>query len=293
LRRLELSVHGIPGEMEWKGLGWRFAPDRFAGVSREGRLEMLGLVEWQRIHEKQETEPLCDWLIDVAFGSSEPDVRIRALEIHAERSPRGHGLDVLTKPDYRPAFARAFDVPTILHDRSVGDYLREVLRKDVVLPDAGKDLIEALLRAVGRPAEIPEGLRQAALDFLEKQAATPAWRDVVVPGLAGLGKQDHDLAERCGRLAARLRPPPPPPRPRHPKDDSGGDEDSEEVPLAQPVDQARLYAEKAKIAEQLGRELQEQCLLISFGAGSPQEKTAEIMKLQDAFQKRIQELYGA
>jgi hypothetical protein len=285
LRRLELSVHGMPGEQEWKGLGWRFAPDRFDGVSHEGRLELLKLVDQQRIHEKEETEPLSDWLIDVVFGGAEPDVRRRAMEIYEDRAPRGHADGLLQKGRCLDGLAAAFLAPTILDDRNVADFIEGQFRKDGVLPEHGKGLIEALLRAVGRPQEVPDRLRRAAVDFLEKQAAAPAWRDVVAAGLAGLAEGSHDLAERCGRLAKRLKPPPPPP--------DAQEDDGDEAAPAKPPASVQDYAEKAKIAEQLGRELQEQCLLISFGAGSPQEKTAEIMKLQDAFQKRIKELYGA
>jgi hypothetical protein len=281
LRRLELSVHGIPDEQEWKALPWTFAPERFAGVSREGRLELLDLVEHQRIHAKESTEPLCDWLLEVAFGSSEPDVRLRALDVHKERSPRGHGLSLLRKPEFEPLLAREFDAPTILREKPALEFLEAVLRTSVVLADGGENLVDALLRALGRPAEIPERLRDAALKFLEKQAEHPRWRGYVAAGLQELGhRKGIENADRLLRLAERLDPPPP-------------EKGDLPVPEPDPADVAKAYEAKAKEAEKLGRELQEQCLLISFGSGSPEDKTREIMKLQDAFQKRIKELYGA
>ena len=146
--------------------------------------------------------------------------------------------------------------------------------------------------AVGRTGEVPDRLRRSALDFLERLSEAPEWRDAVAQGMRSLaGRKDLDHAERCGRIAAELAPPPPRPPPG-----PGGEEEEDGLPRPvdpPPRDLAQDYAEKAKIAEQMGRELQEQCLLISFGAGSPEEKTREIMKLQDAFQKKIKELYGS
>ena len=290
LRRLELSVHGIPDEQEWKALPWTFAPERFAGVSKEGRLELLELADQQRIHAKATTEPLCDWVLEVAFGTSEPEVRLKAFDIHQERSPRGHGLELLRKPEFLPAVARVFDAPEILRDGQALEFIEDLLQKGDPLDEAGKGLVEALLGALGRPAEVPARLRDAALQFLEKQAAQPRWRDVVADGLAELAKRKElENADRFGRLASRIKPPPPKP-PRvdpGPRPDPMGEDDPE------PVDPAAEYAEKAKIAEQLGRELQEKVMLISFGSGSPEEKTREVMKLQDAFQKKIKALYGA
>lgn len=285
LRRLELSVHGIPDEQEWKSLPWSFAPERFAGATREGRLELLDLVEHQRIHAKESTEPLCDWLVEIMLGGTEPEVRIRAFDVHEERSPSRHGCDLIQRGAHLVGFARLLDEPALLQDRNAADFADEVLRHAKSVPAEGKELLETLIRAVGRSGELPDRLRRSALDLLERIGATPAWRDAVADGLGSLAtRMDLDHAERCGRIAARLRPPPPPP-PKPP--------DEEELPPAPPADPAADYAAKAKLAEQMGRELQEQCLLISFGPGSPEEKTREIMKLQDAFQKRIKALYGA
>ena len=49
---------------------------------------------------------------------------------------------------------------------------------------------------------------------------------------------------------------------------------------------------KQKEAERLGKELQEAALKISFGPGSPEEKTRTIMQLQEEFQTKIKRLYG-
>ena len=49
---------------------------------------------------------------------------------------------------------------------------------------------------------------------------------------------------------------------------------------------------KQQEAERLGKELQEAAMRISFGPGTPEEKTREIMRLQEAFQAKIKSLYG-
>jgi hypothetical protein len=108
-------------------------------------------------------------------------------------------------------------------------------------------------------------------------------REPCDPAAAEVEEFVEALRARGGheRLLAKLRPEPEPQPEPSP------------VPVAVPSPIADDYARKAKEAERLGKELQEAAMRISFGPGSPEEKTREIMRLQAEFQERVRKLYGA
>jgi hypothetical protein len=139
------------------------------------------------------------------------------------------------------------------------------LSRAAVEREAGpwKLFLESVARAL-RAGEHEEFLRELLREPCDPEAAEV---DEFVEALRARGGHE--------RLLAKLRPEPPP------------------IAVATPSPIADDSARKAKEAERLGKELQEAAMRISFGPGSPEEKTREIMRLQAEFQERVRKLYGA
>lgn len=86
LRRLRLSVHGLPDESDWPALPDDFVPSRFDAANEEGRRELLRVAEQQLIHRSP--EPVARFLLAVALGAYDTATRIEARRLFDERAPR-------------------------------------------------------------------------------------------------------------------------------------------------------------------------------------------------------------
>lgn len=314
LRRLELSAYGIPEEQRWNELPLDFAPAKYAALADDaGRRELLKVVEHQLIHRDSGSEPdrgLGRLLLDIALRPGDPELRSEAMSMYAERMHRESFL--LRKPTVEKAYGPLSEfVPlatAALRDAAVmkdprflnffAGLFDDPKPEDAAMlaaeGDAGRALIRALLDFAGAaPGETRQvNLRRDVIRFLEKVGTHPLWRDEVVMGLDALhSRSGFDLQSECDRVARILRPVPPRQNPdRH--DDPRGDEapyPEPPPPTAEVID----YAEKGRIAQQMGAELQLAIMNLMAGPKSPEEKMAEATRMSQEYQAKIKALYTA
>lgn len=304
VRRLELSAHGIPEELEWNKLALDFVPSRFQAADSTGQLELLKVVEHQLIHKTTE-EPdagLLRLLLETALRPSfGPAVRSQALEVYQDRS-RHSDFPLKTKEVER-AFGPLPEFLALLPDalRSVKtqanpsflDFLAGVFsrpeRSDLALLTAdekiGRSLIGAILEVVEAGA-LGHRLGQNLVRFLEHVGGHGFWRAEVC---AGLDRVSGDLKPECERVLREIRPPEPDrpelddaPRPQR------GPHRVRPVVAPPTVD----YAEKGRIAQQMGVELQAAMARLMAGPASPEEKMREATRMSQEYQAKIKELYN-
>lgn len=313
LRRLELSAYGIPEEGTWNEIPLDFAPRKYPTLDDAGRRELLKLVEHQLIHRSGDDPDrgLGRLLLEIALRPGDPELRSEAMGMYADRMHRDPFL--LRKPDVEKAFGPFSEfVPLVagllrdsrmLEDARFLNFLAGQLdspRADDAAMiagegEAGRDLIRALLDFAGSSSDETRhrNLRMDAIRFLEKVGGHEVWRDEVLLGLEALQKRPgYDLESEAGRVARILRPPPPARKPAwegHPKDDPG--EDIPEPPAPDPavVD----YAEKGRIAQKMGAELQAAIFQLMAGPASPEEKMREATRMSEEYQARIKALYNS
>lgn len=276
LRTLRLSAHGLPDESEWSKLPDDFVPSRFEAAAPATRLQLLRVADEQLIHRKPES--VARFLLDVALGPYDPPLRIEALRLFDDRAPRELGHPTMS-PALLPKVTSILREPLLRKDRKFLDLLHDLLRNFKGPADEAFAL--ALLEVAADQGEGGSyyNLRMDAVRLLGHVGG-----ESVIPGLRKLrDTKGFDLVSECERALEKLAPPmPEPPPPPGPESVS-----APPPPLANP------WIAKQEEAQRLGRELQEAAMRISFGPGSPEEKTREIMRLQEAFQAKIKSLYGA
>ena len=288
LRRLKLSAHGLPDEPEWPGLPSEFVPERFGTATAAGRLALLRVAEQQLIHGEHPS--LVPFLLRAALGPHEAEARIEALRIWSERGGRPFRLtranvDGPIRP-FLESLASALVDDAVLGDRPFREFLTELLEhpSDEAARDVASEevdpFVRALLACAGKGPHDP--LRHWAIQFAGKLGAHDRWRKEVVAGLERLASSLTGNLSASAKNALRDLAQPTPETP---------------VRVARPIapvaPAADVYAGKAREAERLGKELQEAAMRISFGPGSPEEKTREVLRLQAEFQERVRKLYGA
>jgi hypothetical protein len=304
VRRMELSAHGIPEELEWNKLALDFVPSRFPDADSTGRLELLKVVEHQLIHKKTD-EPdagLLRLLLETALRPSfGPAVRAQALEIHQERAR--HTDFPLKKKEVERAFGPLPDFLALLPDalRSVKtqadphflDFLAAVFsrpeRSDLALLTADEKTGHALIGAILDVLDVGalgHRLGQNLVRFLEHVGAHDLWRAEVC---SGLDRVSGDLKPDCERVLRQILPPEPDrpelddaPRPER------GPHRVHPVVAPPPVD----YAEKGRIAQQMGFELQAAMAQLMAGPASPEEKMRVATRMSEEYQAKIKALYN-
>ncbi|HYE99507.1 MAG TPA: hypothetical protein VEJ18_11380, partial [Planctomycetota bacterium] len=265
LRRLQLAEHGLPEERHWPSLPLDTAPSRFAGATEAGRRELLALAN-QQLLEHPDAEILLVFLRDVAFGPWPPELRLEAARIHDDRSRAGWTF----APERTAGLIAALQDPAIYRDDRFRSILSSMLEGTSDDPNLAKACLDLAERG---DADI--NLRREALAFAVRGQGSRVLERLRALKCDGAVRSDRD------RFLRQLEPPV-----REP-------EASRSVPpVSRPSPGPDVYAAKAREAERLGRELQEACLKISFGPLSPEDKTREIMRLQDEFRARIQAIYG-
>lgn len=322
LRRLRLSIHGIPEESRWDALPGDFVASRFASVDDVGRGELLKLAEHQLIHAPGGVpdQGLLRFLLATALRPGDPGIRLEALHIHQERAPRGSGQFALDPRAVEHAFGgfagfvallpAVLDDASMLSDRVAARFLNELLADPT--PANAKSLTKALeqigdpgialvrgaisLVASKRSVHDDDRLRRAALRWLAKMGAHPTWRDEVVAALADiLADPTFDLSVEGGYalrdIRATIPVPPPSPPPRSGTGIGTGASGTSDAPATPGTSDG--YAEKYQVAQRLGRELQEAMALLMAGPASVEEKMREGTRLSEEFQARVKELYGA
>nr|MBA3847861.1 hypothetical protein [Planctomycetota bacterium] len=188
-----------------------------------------------------------------------------------------------------------------LHDERalraiVEGMLDQVAAVDLLLSDeaAARELVSALIATVASAATDDDGelagLATRSLTLLATIGTRPAWHDAIVDGLRSLrGQVGARLASVVETHLRRLAPPPedksPADKPRQPEPAS--------ATTTAPGADAKPWVAKQHEAERLGRELQETCMRIMLGTGTPEEKTREAMRVQAEFQAAVKALYGA
>jgi hypothetical protein len=158
--------------------------------------------------------------------------------------------------------------------------------------EAGEALIQALLEFAGAmPGETRQvNLRRDVIRYLEKAGTHKAWKKDVIAALDKLqSRPGFDLESECSRVVRTLRPVKPARAPKvthHPKE---GNEPLLEPPPPDPsvID----YAEKGRIAQQMGADLQQSILNLMAGDGTPEEKMAEATRMSAEYQAKIKALY--
>jgi hypothetical protein len=312
LRRLELSVHGIPEEVDWHKLPLDFVPSRFAGASPEGRREFLKLVEQQLIHKRTD-EPdreLFRLLLETALAPGDRALRTQAMGIYKDRARPD--TFPLRKTDVKRSFgpfseflplltAALEDHAATLEDPARVDFL-EALFRDAGPGDAaaiaaegpsGLDLMRALVAVAGARSEDPRQskLRRQILRYLTEIGGHEAWRDELANRLDALrGKAGYDLVADCERALQGLRPPVPrPDTPSRAPRKGPAKKAAKEPPPAE----ENPYAAKQRIAEQMGKDLQTAIATLMAGPKTPEEKMREATRMSEEFQANIKKLYGA
>jgi hypothetical protein len=298
LRTLRLSVHGLPDPSEWPALPDEFVPSHFAQASDEGRRHLLEAAEQQLIHRQPAS--VARFLLQAAFGPYPASLRREALRLYQERAPReirslalrpgSVGTAFGSMAAFLPGLAGALRDPAVLGDRGYVDFLRELLRERdlaaVGAEESAADLVGALVEVALRQGGSGnlQNLQKEGLAFLGELGGLARWRDPVVSGLGKLlAEPAFELRGEAERWLRRFDPPKPPADPPR----SGASSAAAGPPVENP------WVAKQREAERLGRELQEAAMKISFGAGSPDEKTQAILKLQDEFRAKIKALYGS
>ncbi len=315
LRRLELSAYGIPEESAWNEVPLDFAVDRIRGVDAAGQAEYLKLIEHQLIHRKDGVPPdpgLLRALLQVALRPGDGAVRREALGIFAERA-RNDSFP-FRRAEVEQAFGPVSEflplVTGLLRDRELLneprflnflDGLFESPQEDgaaliAAEGEAGKDLITALLDFAAEPSPDTRrnNVRRTALRFLEKVGGHKAWKKEVVQVLEALQKKPgYDLASECSRIAGILHPPKPP-KPAHPRRAPHPKEEGEPLPEPPGPEPAVVdYAEKGRIAQQMGAELQAAIFKLMAGAATPEEKMREATRMSEEYQAKIKALYNS
>jgi hypothetical protein len=304
LRTLRLSLHGLPDESEWPQLPDDFVPSRFGSATGEGRRQLLRAAEQQLIHRQPES--VARFLLTVAFGPYDVATRIQAIELFGERAPREiQRLPLKPGPigrifgsmgSFLPGFASALSEPALLGSAGFRDFLGELIRDRDAAAIAGEpaagDLVPALLGLAGMKGEGGHfhNLRMDAIRLLGDLGGDSRWRKPVASGLRTLlDQRGFDLGAECERALGLIDPAPVPgPPPAAP----GARVPRPTRPGPAPLPVENPWAAKQLEAERLGKELQEAALKISFGPGSPEEKTRAVMQLQEEFQAKIKSLYG-
>ena len=306
VRRLELSAYGIPDELEWKDLPLDFVPPRFPNADSTGRLELLKVVEFQLIHKKTD-EPdagLLRLLLGTALQPGfDPAVRNAALEIYQDRAR--HPDFQLKKKEVERSFGPFPVFLALLPDalRSVKtqagpsllDFLAALFgrpeRTDLALLTAeekvGHALIGAMLEVVETGA-LGHRLGQNLVRFLEHVGAHDPWRAEVVAVLDRVRQTPGaDLASECERAVKHLRPP----ETDRPELDDAPRAPRKVQPVAAPPPAVVDYAEKGRIAQQMGIELQAAMARLMAGPASPEEKMREATRMSEEYQAKIKALY--
>jgi hypothetical protein len=312
VRRLELSAHGLPEESEWKNLPADFIPSRFREASVESRREFLKVVDHQIVHHPG-TDPdpaLFRFLVDAALRSGDAEVRIEAMRIHADRARGKFERFPLRRdavehaygpfPKFLEVLADALrDAPKIEDDGFLG-FLSTVFGEPkpgdgamiAAEGEAGRALIEAMLAVVAAPpSDATRRLRQNILRHLEHSGTHESWRDAVVQALDRLrAAKGWDLSSEGERLLQRIRPA----KPDRPE---GNDEPREVSRHSHPVKPVTAppvvdYAEKGRIAQKMGAELQAAIFVLMAGPGTPEDKMREATRMSEEYQAKIKALYN-
>ncbi len=275
LRALRCSVHGLPDEPEWPKLPAGFVPERFVAATAEGRQALLRVAEQQLIHGEHPS--LLRFLLEAALGPHEAEARIGAMKIWSERGGRAFHLDrEHAAGPFLRSVAAALTDDAVLCDRPFRAFLSGLLEhpSEEAARAADGSFVRALLACAGRESD--DRLRHRAIQWVGRLGAEDRWRGEAVAGLERLAASlSGSLAASAKNALRELRPPLP------------------EMPVPRPVRGVPdEHAAKAKEAERLGKELQEAALRISFGPGTPEEKTREVMRLQAEFQDRLRKLYA-
>jgi hypothetical protein len=305
VRRLELSAHGIPEELEWNKLALDFVPSRFPDADPTGRLELLKVAEHQLIH-KTTDEPdarLLRLLLETALRPSfGPAVRSRALEIYQDRAR--HSDVQLKSKDVERTFGPTPEFLALLPDALRGvktqadprflDFLAVVFNRpeksDLALltadENAGHALIGAILEVVEAGA-LGHRLGQNLVRFLEHVGAHDLWRAEVV---ARLDRVSGHLKSECERVVKQLRPP----ETDRPELDDAPRAPRRVKPIVAPPPLSAVvdYAEKGRIAQRMGLELQTAMAQLMAGPASPEEKMREATRMSEEYQAKIKALYS-
>jgi hypothetical protein len=314
LRRLQLSAYGIPEESDWDKLPLDFVPARFDGVDPAGQGELLKVAEHQLIHKKGD-EPdaaLLRFLLRAALKAGDHEVREEALHVYSERAPGSSREFLLKREEVERTFGSFSEFIQLLPAalREAAEPLAVDVRPSDLLdrlfsrPDAsdaallagegeaGHAVVQALLIVAGaRSDNTPQkNFRRTVFQYLAQVGAQGNWRDEVIEALDRLrAAPEFDLVSECERALRQIRPPEAPksrPHRPHPRD-------VEPVVSSEPtpVPPENPYVAKQKIAERMGKELQQAIFGIMAGPASPEEKMREATRLSEEFQAKIKDLY--
>lgn len=314
VRRLELSEYGIPEESEWDQVPLDFAAKRFPKADADGQRELLKLVEHQLIHKKtEEPDPgLARLLLDVALRPGDAKIRCEAMEMRADRI-RGHCFPLRKKDveeaygsfsKFLPLVADLLTDDEVLQDSRFLEFLSELFEEPkpadaaalAAEGKAGLALIRGMLEFAGAAAGESNqiNVRRRILRYLEKAAAEKDLRDKIVEGLEELSsKSGFDLESEVSRILPPLRPveAPKPVKPKKGASKKKGDATPEPAPTPQPV--VVDYAEKGRIAQKMGLDLQQAIVKLMAGPASPEEKMREATRMSEEYQAKIKALYNA
>jgi hypothetical protein len=288
LRRLELAAFGLPEESEWSQLPETFVLARFRKASREEQRELLKIADHQLVHHKEETQSyLLPLLLEVALRPGDPELRVLAMAMHADRARGPFGRFALRREAVEHGYGSYEGflklLPGALRDPGGAlDFLGELFGQPrpgdaeelAAAGEPGRAVIRAMLDLIGGPEEPgTQDLRRRVLRHLERSGRHPTWREEVA---AGLDRVAPDLRAEAARIRSVFRPEPPPAPPPDP------------APEPPAVD----WAAKQRTAEKLSAELQEEIIRIMAGSGTPDEKARETMRLSREFQARMKDLYA-
>ena len=165
-----------------------------------------------------------------------------------------------------------------------------------MMTKAGLALIRAMLELAGAAAVDSHqvNLRRRILRYLEKAAAEKDLRDTIVEGLEELqSTSGFDLESEVSRILPQVRPveAPKPAKPTKAPPRKKGAATPSPSPSPQPV--VVDYAEKGRIAQQMGLDLQQAIVNLMAGTSSPEEKMREATRMSEEYQAKIKALYNA
>jgi hypothetical protein len=305
IRRMELSAYGIPEELEWKDLALDFVPARFAEADSTGHLELLNVVDYQLIHRTTDDADagLLRLLLETALRPSfGPAVRAKALEIYRDRCR--HSDFPLKPKEVERSFGPFPEFLALLPDVLRGvksqahphllDFLAALFsrpeRSDLAFLTAdetvGRSLIGAILEVVEAGAH-DHRLGTHLVRFLEHAGAHDLWRGEVV---ASLQRVTGSLKPDGDRVLQQIRPPEPE-RPELDEAPRKARASRKVTPVVSPPPGGVDYAEKGRIAQQMGLELQAAMAQLMAGPASPEEKMREATRMSQEYQAKIKELY--
>jgi hypothetical protein len=158
--------------------------------------------------------------------------------------------------------------------------------------EAGRALIHAMLGLAekGAGGDPHLQLRRAVVRYLRHAGAHEGWRAEVIAVLDRIRQTPRsELGSECEQVLREIRPPEP---------DRPVLDDAPRVPRAsrkvKPVAAPPVvdYAEKGRLAQQMGLELQAAMARLLAGPASPEEKMREATRMSEEYQAKIKALYN-